>query len=164
VNSNNARFSLRAAVIADAEAIATIVNDAYAKWVPLIGRKPLPMLIDYQQALQDHLHRFTLACCDHDILGLIEMERREDHIFIENIAVSLITQGQGLGKLFLKQAEILASQENVSEIRLLTNGAFTSSITLYERFGYTTYEVGEYLGSKVLHMHKKLGATPTPQP
>ena len=49
---------LRLAEPADAEAIGALTREAYAKWVPLIGREPLPMTINYAQALATH--RFDL--------------------------------------------------------------------------------------------------------
>ncbi|EBX4816859.1 GNAT family N-acetyltransferase, partial [Salmonella enterica subsp. enterica serovar Newport] len=44
-------YLLRPATLDDAEAIARLVNDAYAKWEPVIGRKPMPMTVDYRQAV-----------------------------------------------------------------------------------------------------------------
>ena len=40
-------LELRRAVMADAPAVAALTRDAYAKWVPLIGREPKPMTADY---------------------------------------------------------------------------------------------------------------------
>ncbi|HTS92615.1 MAG TPA: hypothetical protein VMG55_11480 [Stellaceae bacterium] len=34
----------------DAEAIRALTREAYAKWVDVIGREPLPMQIDYSTA------------------------------------------------------------------------------------------------------------------
>ena len=45
---------LRRAGPADAAAIAALTQAAYAKWVPVIGRKPLPMTADYHRAVVEH--------------------------------------------------------------------------------------------------------------
>jgi hypothetical protein len=45
---------LRRATIAEAPAIRALTRQAYAKWVPLIGREPKPMGADYVQAVQKH--------------------------------------------------------------------------------------------------------------
>lgn len=42
----NSSIRLRPAEPADATAIRDIVRAAYAKWVPVIGREPLPMRAD----------------------------------------------------------------------------------------------------------------------
>ena len=47
--------AFRRATPADANVIRDITRAAYAKWIPLIGREPLPMTIDYSQAVIDHL-------------------------------------------------------------------------------------------------------------
>ena len=44
-------MSLRRAEPADASAIRELSRAAYAKWVPGIGGEPLPMSVDYDQAV-----------------------------------------------------------------------------------------------------------------
>ena len=44
-------MQLRAATPADVPTITALVRAAYAKWVPLIRREPLPMLADYDAAV-----------------------------------------------------------------------------------------------------------------
>jgi len=38
--------------MADASAIRALTREAYAKWVPVIGREPKPMMADYAKAVQ----------------------------------------------------------------------------------------------------------------
>ena len=51
-------LELRRAVAADAAAIRELTREAYAKWVPVIGREPKPMTADYAEALRKN--RFDL--------------------------------------------------------------------------------------------------------
>ena len=46
---------LRRAVPADAAAVQELTREAYAQWIPVIGREPMPMKADYHAALRDHL-------------------------------------------------------------------------------------------------------------
>ena len=69
----------------DVEAIGQIVRAAYAKWVPLIGREPLPMLADYERAIREH--DIDLLYAGDTLVGLIETRPYPDHLWIENIAV-----------------------------------------------------------------------------
>lgn len=39
--------TMRIAAISDAEAVTALTRMAYAKWVPVIGREPLPMKTDH---------------------------------------------------------------------------------------------------------------------
>ena len=45
---------LRRATPEDAPAIAALTDAAYAKYIPLIGRKPQPMTADYRQMAAEH--------------------------------------------------------------------------------------------------------------
>ena len=146
--------ALRLATLADAGAIRDIVRAAYARWVPLIGREPLPMRVDYAEALGRH--RFDLLQRGPRILALIETAAREDHLWIENIAVPPDLQGQGLGHRLLAHAEDLARAAGLAELRLLTNGAFASNVALYERHGYVVTERAPFLGGITVFMRKPL--------
>ncbi|WP_246506060.1 GNAT family N-acetyltransferase [Mesorhizobium silamurunense] len=99
-------IEFRPAAPADSAAIKAIVRAAYAKWVPVIGREPLPMRADYNKALNEH--RFELAIEDGRIVGLIETMAHDDHIWIENVAVAPEVQGRGIGQLLLDRTELKA--------------------------------------------------------
>ena len=64
----------------DADAVRTLSRDAYAKWVPVIGREPLPMTADYATALR--VHRFDLLWVDETMAGLVETVPKIDHLLI----------------------------------------------------------------------------------
>jgi hypothetical protein len=46
---------LRRAVLSDASAVRELSKAAYAKWVPLIGREPMPMTANYEREVMEHL-------------------------------------------------------------------------------------------------------------
>ena len=90
---------LRRATVADIDNIRALSRAAYAKWVPLINREPLPMTADYDRAVADHV--IDLWEESGQLLALIEMIPAEDHLLIENVAVRPDQQGNGLGKKLL---------------------------------------------------------------
>ena len=45
-------MQIRRAGEADAAAVRELTRSAYAKWVPLIGREPMPMTADYERAVR----------------------------------------------------------------------------------------------------------------
>jgi GNAT superfamily N-acetyltransferase len=126
--------ALRRAVAADAAAVRTLTREAYAKWVPVIGREPKPMQADYEEAVR--LHRVDLAFLDGGLAALIETIDRGDHLLIENVAVAPAFQGRGLGRHLLRHAERLALDLGYSEVRLYTNRMFEANVRLYLAFGY----------------------------
>lgn len=149
-----ATTTIRLATPADAAEIREIVRSAYARWVPLIGRKPMPMRVDYDQAVRDH--RFDLIQRGPRILALIETMLKADHLWVENIAVRPELQGQGLGRRLLAHAEELARAAGRPELRLLTNGDFASNIALYEGSGYVVTDRAPFMGGTTVYMRKVL--------
>ncbi len=71
---------LRRAVPADAVTIRELTRAAYAKWVPIIGREPRPMMADYDVAVRDHL--IDLFYVDDRLTALIETIPATDHLLI----------------------------------------------------------------------------------
>ena len=55
-------MQIRRAGEADAAAVRELTRSAYAKWVPLIGREPMPMTADYERAVREHM--VDLLCVD----------------------------------------------------------------------------------------------------
>ncbi len=145
---------LRPAEPHEAAAIAGIVRAAYARWVPAIGREPLPMRVDYAKAL--HEHRFDVVVDGRTIVGVIETMQREDHIWIENVAVAPEAQGRGIGRRLLDHAERIAMAAGCFEARLLTNAAFEANVALYRRLGYVVDREEEFLNGITVYMSKKL--------
>lgn len=137
-----------------AEAILALVREAYQRWVPVISREPLPMRVDYREALTRH--QIDVLRFENDIIGLIETDLKDDHLWIENIAISPAHQGKGYGKLLLNHAEAKARKANRAALRLLTNGAFDSNIALYQKLGYGITASEPFMGGTTVYMEKQL--------
>src|SRR5262250_884708 len=99
-------LQLRRAGPADAAAVRALTRQAYAKWVPLIGREPKPMQADYAKAIAEH--RIDLAYQGLHLAGLIETIASSDHLLVENVAVAPAFQGQGFGRQLMAHAERIA--------------------------------------------------------
>jgi GNAT superfamily N-acetyltransferase len=145
---------LRLAGPGDADAVRTLTRAAYAKWVPVIGREPMPMQADYAQAVR--AHRIDLLYDGAQLKALIETILRPDHLFIENVAVAPDAQGRGFGRYLLAHAEQLARSRGVAELRLLTNKSFASNVQLYLRTGYAIDREEPFKGSITVYMSKRL--------
>jgi len=87
---------MRQAGPADVPAIRALTHEAYAKWVPIIGREPVPMTIDYAEVVQKH--RIDLVHMDGALVALLETVPKPDHLLIESVAVRPSFQGRGLGR------------------------------------------------------------------
>ncbi|CDX61199.1 GCN5-related N-acetyltransferase [Mesorhizobium plurifarium] len=150
----NPSIRFRAAEAADAVAIRDIVRAAYAKWVPMIGREPLPMRADYEKAVAEH--PFDLAVAQDRIVGMLETMLADDHLWIENVCVAPDAQGRGIGRLLLERAEHKAREAGRDELRLLTNGAFEANVSLYRRQGYTVDREEPFMNGTTVYMSKRI--------
>ena len=136
-NLGTVKLLFRRAGKADAATVRQLTRDVYAKWIPVIGREPMPMQADYEKAVAHHW--IDVLEQDGKLVALIEMIPKSDHLYIENIAVAESHQGQGLARQMLHHAENLAKASGLPELRLLTNKAFVANLALYDRSGFENY-------------------------
>ena len=146
---------IRPAVPADAAIIRDVVRAAYATWVPVLGREPLPMKADYQRAVREH--QIDVLYVGGRMVGLIEMIIHPDHLWIENVAITPESQGNGFGRQLLDHAERRAAGAGCPEIRLLTNAAFEANVALYGAVGYDIDRHEPFMGGTTVYMSKGIG-------
>ena len=154
-------LEIRPAEPKDAANIRDLTRAAYAKWVALIGREPLPMQADYDRAVREHA--IDLLHDDGTLVGLIETIPRSDHLWIENVAVAPDRRGRGYGRLLLAHVEARAAESGLYEIRLVTNAAFTANLALYARLAYAVVGAEPFRGGTAVTMMKRIGAEPKGQ-
>jgi ribosomal protein S18 acetylase RimI-like enzyme len=148
----NEVVGLRIAHEDDVDAIRALTREAYAKWADLTGREPLPMRVDYLDAIRKH--RFDLLYVGGRLVALIETVPEGDCLLIENVAVLPTFQGRGFGTRLLKLAEELAAASGSAGTRLYTNKLFLSNIRLYEALGYRVEREVELNAGVAVHMLK----------
>jgi len=125
---------IRPAVPADVPAIAALVRDAYALYVPRIGRQPAPVTADHAGLVA--AGRTSVAEVDGAIAGVIVLIPADDHLLVENVAVAPAMQGRGLGGELMRHAERRAAELGIQELRLYTNALMTENLALYPALGY----------------------------
>ncbi len=146
--------AVRPATKADVPAIRALVRAAYAKWVPVIGREPVPMTADYARAVR--LHRFDLMERDGALAALVETIPRADHLWVENLAVSPDHHGRGLGRAMLRRAEAVARELGHTAIKLGTNQAFAGNVEFYRRAGFVIEREEPFRGGVGVYFTKAL--------
>jgi N-acetylglutamate synthase-like GNAT family acetyltransferase len=146
--------ALRRADEADAAAIGRVVDAAYGAYGDLLGRTPFPMLADHALAIREH--EVWVLDDDGTVIGVIELVPREDHLWVENVAIDPAHQGRGLGRRLLRHAEDEARRHGLAEIRLLTNERYTANIAMYFRHGYAETHREPCRGTDLVHFRKAL--------
>lgn len=125
---------IRRATEADVDAITAIVHEAYAPYIPRIGKEPAPMLDDYQQVIARHMV-FVLEM-EGAVRGVVVLEHERDVLHVQNVAVCNQARGQGLGRELMSFAERQAQALGCGSIELYTNELMTENILFYARLGY----------------------------
>ncbi len=145
---------MRKAKAADLPAIHVIVQKAYSRYIPRLGRPPGPMLDDYDQLIRDG--HVWVAERSGTVVGVLVLIPQADHLLLHNVAVHPDTQGQGVGRLMLDDAERLARQGGYSMIRLYTNEVMTENVGLYSHLGYVETHRAQENGFRRIYMAKVL--------
>jgi N-acetylglutamate synthase-like GNAT family acetyltransferase len=143
---------LRRAVEGDAPAIGALVDAAYGRYGDLLGRTPLPMLADHARAVREE--EVWVLEADGSVVGVLELVPRDDHLWVENVAIDPVHQGRGLGRRLLRHAEAEARRHGFGEVRLLTNERYTANIAMYLRYGYEETHRDPYQGTDLVHFRK----------
>lgn len=131
---------IRPAVLADLRAVQRCAKEAYQIYVPRIGKRPAPMIADFQRRIeQGRLH--VLEPVD-QVVGYVVFYPRGDHIHLENVAVRPDQQGLGYGTQLVMYVEQEAIRLGFRRIELYTNEKMTENVTYYPYLGYE--EVGRW--------------------
>ncbi len=144
--------TIRIAAISDAEAVTALTRSAYAKWVPVIGREPLPMKMDHAAMIREH--RVDLLFVGQNLAALVETIQRDDGWLIENVAVDPRFQKRGYGRKMVAYAEQLAARAGAGVVRLYTNSQFEENVRLYVSLGYEIEREEALNGGVAIHMLK----------
>jgi GNAT superfamily N-acetyltransferase len=147
-------LTVRRAEVSDVAALRDVANEAYRHYVPRIGRLPAPMIADYAEAVRGGLA--WAAVRDGEIVGLLVLAMKPDHLLLENVAVLPSAQRGGIGARLLVFAEEQARGLGRDEIRLYTNEAMTENLAYYPKHGYTETHRAEQDGFRRVFFSKRL--------
>jgi len=126
---------IRPATTADLPAIAACVEDAYATYIPRMGKRPAPMDADHAARIAS-TWVLTGPDAGPDVAGLIVLIPDGGDLMIENVAVSPRHQGHGYGRRLMDFAEDQARERGAPALTLYTNEKMTENLALYARLGF----------------------------
>lgn len=126
---------IRQATADDEAQIRECAEQAYARYVPLIGKKPAPMLADYAAQIADG-DVFVATDGLDGLQGFIVFYAEENHVLLENIAVFPSAAGRGVGKKLINFCENAARERGLPAVHLYTNEKMTENLSIYPKLGY----------------------------
>ncbi len=154
VLQQNMNSSIRVAKPEDEKMVIDCVNDSYTKFISRIGKKPAPMLDNYQYKISKELvHVFEEKG---KIVGIIVLVPRPDHLYLGNLAVSPDYQGKGIGRQLMLHAESVTKSHGLPEIRLFTNELMYENLAIYSKYGYLETDRKTENGYKRVYFSKKI--------
>jgi ribosomal protein S18 acetylase RimI-like enzyme len=146
--------TIRRAVPGDAQRLAAIAVAAYAKYVPRLGREPMPMRADFPAAIV--AGQVVVIERDGAIQGYLVARAESDAYFLDNIAVDPAHAGKGLGRALIDHAAVEARRRRLPALRLHTNVAMTENIAMYRRLGFVETHRATENGFHRVYMRKQL--------
>lgn len=149
---------IRPATPADQPAIQACAEQAYARYVPLMGRKPAPILADYASQIATGWVHVALDE-QASLQGFIVFYPHDNHMLLENVAVLPSASGRGVGKALINLCESHARQLGLNAVQLYTNERMTENLGLYPRLGYVEIARRSEDGFNRVYFEKKLGPT-----
>jgi ribosomal protein S18 acetylase RimI-like enzyme len=127
---------IRRAEAADVAAVEAVTDAAYRPYIERIGVVPVPMRADH--AAQVAAGRVFVT--GEPVTGLVVIEARADHLFLDSIAVHPDAHGKGVGGRLLAFVDAHARALGLSEVRLYTNAMMWENQRIYPKFGYEVVE------------------------
>jgi ribosomal protein S18 acetylase RimI-like enzyme len=139
----------------DIAAVVALQQMAYARNRLILGVEPLPLQVDYADALASR--EVWLDERGGNLAGVPILEQQADHLLIWSIAVAPALQNTGIGKRLLAHAEARARELGLTWLRLYTGEPLTGNIAWYERHGYVRERIEALSDRRIVHMVKELG-------
>lgn len=142
-------YRISKAKISDAERINTLVNAAYRGdssrkgWTTeadfLDGTRVTIEII--QEIINSGDSQLLLYENGNHLLGCVELRKEGDKLYLGMLTVDPLTQGKGIGKILMKEAETIATQSGSHCIYMSVISKRTELINWYKKYGFI--ETGE---------------------
>lgn len=146
--------AVRMAKHEDLADISKCIEEAYEKYIVRIGKKPAPMLKNYNELISNG--RVYVLEFENTLAGILVLIDMDEYVLLDTVAVAPRFQGRSLGKQLLDFAENYTRQKGKCEIRLCTNEKMYENIGIYNHCGYEEYARGEQAGYNRVFFKKGL--------
>ncbi len=132
-----------------------IAQQAYARYIPAIGRRPAPMDADYAEQISGG-HAYVAQTDTGDLAGFIVFFPKGQSMFLENVAVDQEMTGRGIGRALITYCETQARVGGFGSVSLYTNARMTANLRIYPRLGYVRTGRGREDGFDRIYFSKDL--------
>jgi len=125
---------------------------SYEQFVVTIGKKPAPMVANFaKHREQNELHIISF---DGNPVGYVVFMKHQDALFIDNIAIMPLSQGNGIAGFVFAWLNRLAAEMELNFLRLYTNEKMTGNLSLYQHLGFRETHRGHENGFSRVYFEK----------
>jgi GNAT superfamily N-acetyltransferase len=151
-------LTIRPATAADADAVASVLAEAFAEFQPLYTPAGYHATTPARHEIEQRFADGPIWVVEHDgrIAGTVSALLRDDGVYLRSMAVAPAARGCGVGRALLRQAEEFAAANDRQHLYLSTTPFLSSAIRLYERAGFipTSAPPYELFGTPLFTMEK----------
>ena len=145
---------IRNASLDDLRSIERIADAAYQQYVPLLGRKPAPMVADFKcHLINDRVIVFERGG---QVLGYAIVLAERPIPLLDNIAVNVSVRGQGVGSALIDHIEAHLIQCGKRCYDLYTNVVMVQNIRWYKSLGFVERDHVKEDGFSRIYFRKAL--------
>jgi ribosomal protein S18 acetylase RimI-like enzyme len=146
--------AIRLGVVDNLITVEEIVRKAYRVYIDRIGKKPAPMIDDYENLIRKQLVHVIEE--GNSVLVLTVLVPMEKFMLVENVAVHPNFHGRGCGRKLLDYADKIAKTRGFTEIRLYINEKMIENLNIYRHLGWREYKRRTEKGYRRIYMKKPL--------
>ena len=146
---------IRQGTMDDIPALRVIAADAYAQYVEAIGRKPAPMIANFEHHLRNDIIFVAMMEPENRVTGYAVLVEKVDGFWLESIAVATAHNGRGIGTGLIRHVEDYMSGR-ATGYQLYTNVRMARNIQWYERLGFLETGRGVKDGFERVYFRKTL--------
>jgi len=145
---------VRSAALEDVPGITACVCEAYVHYIERIGKRPGPMLEDFQETI--NAAQVHVVESGGQIVGVAVLMVTDEGFYLDNVAVRPSAKGTGVGRTLLELAESEARRHGHTSIYLATHELMHENRALYARIGYKEYAQRVVNGYPRVFLRKQL--------
>jgi ribosomal protein S18 acetylase RimI-like enzyme len=128
---------VRRATLEDVPGITACVCEAYVHYIERIGKRPGPMLEDFQETIGTA--QVHVVVSRDQVVGVAVFMTTDEGFYLDNVAVRPSAKGTGVGRTLLELAESEAKRQGHTSVYLVTHELMHENRALYARIGYQEY-------------------------
>jgi GNAT superfamily N-acetyltransferase len=155
----NMPWVVRLANVGDAEAIASIMLQAFSEYRELYTAEGFAATAITSEEVVARMRQgpVFVALIDDEMVGTASVVKKNDSLYVRGMAVLPESRGNRIGELLLIQIEDYAANEGCKRLFLSTTPFLDRAIRLYEKFGFMRTEEGPHdlFGTPLFTMEKR---------